>query len=261
MRMPLTSSSSAAASRGWRPRTSCTRAACSFVVLERRAARGRRDPERADRRVHDRRRAGRAARSEARRHQRSARSSASAIGSSRPSRRASRSSSAAAVCTRCRRHRCSASRRGSARSSATGLFSWPGKLRMGAELFVPPRRDEGDESIGAFMTRRFGARGRRPIWPSRCWRASTPATSTGCRCGALPAVRRGGAAARQPAARLPTQARQRSAGRSDGAFRSLPGGLSEMVRALVAALPPGTACDSVSPVRRVARDVASAAVP
>src|SRR6476619_8271886 len=30
----------------------------------------------------------------------------------------------------------------------TRLFSWPGKTRMGAELFVPPRRDSGDESIG-----------------------------------------------------------------------------------------------------------------
>ena len=39
----------------------------------------------------------------------------------------------------------------------TPLFSWAGKVRMGAELFVPARRDDGDESIGAFMTRRFGA--------------------------------------------------------------------------------------------------------
>ena len=39
----------------------------------------------------------------------------------------------------------------------TRLFSWAGKLRMGAELFVPPRRNEDDESIGAFMTRRFGS--------------------------------------------------------------------------------------------------------
>src|SRR4029079_13555142 len=39
----------------------------------------------------------------------------------------------------------------------TGLFSWPGKLRMGAELFVPPRTERVDESIGAFMRRRFGA--------------------------------------------------------------------------------------------------------
>ena len=38
----------------------------------------------------------------------------------------------------------------------TGLFSWAGKLRMGAEVFVPPRRDGADESIGAFMRRRFG---------------------------------------------------------------------------------------------------------
>ncbi|OFV90140.1 MAG: protoporphyrinogen oxidase [Acidobacteria bacterium RIFCSPLOWO2_02_FULL_64_15] len=38
----------------------------------------------------------------------------------------------------------------------TRLFSWPGKLRMGAELFVPARRDQGDESIGQFVARRFG---------------------------------------------------------------------------------------------------------
>src|SRR5262249_54871239 len=38
----------------------------------------------------------------------------------------------------------------------TGLFTWPGKIRMGAELFVPRKTDDADESIGAFMTRRFG---------------------------------------------------------------------------------------------------------
>src|SRR5712671_4109460 len=38
----------------------------------------------------------------------------------------------------------------------TSLFSWAGKIRMGGELFVPPRRDEADESIGAFIARRFG---------------------------------------------------------------------------------------------------------
>src|SRR5919204_524241 len=30
------------------------------------------------------------------------------------------------------------------------------KLCVGAELFVPARRDDADESIGSFMTRRFG---------------------------------------------------------------------------------------------------------
>src|SRR5262249_36528673 len=38
----------------------------------------------------------------------------------------------------------------------TQLFSWPGKVRMAAELVTPPRRDDDDESIGAFMRRRFG---------------------------------------------------------------------------------------------------------
>jgi protoporphyrinogen/coproporphyrinogen III oxidase len=36
------------------------------------------------------------------------------------------------------------------------LFSWPGKLRMGAELLIPPRREQSDESIASFMLRRFG---------------------------------------------------------------------------------------------------------
>ena len=39
----------------------------------------------------------------------------------------------------------------------TRLFTWAGKARMAAELFVPPRRDDADESIGAFMRRRFGS--------------------------------------------------------------------------------------------------------
>ena len=39
---------------------------------------------------------------------------------------------------------------------SSGLFSWPGKLRMGAEMFIPRKSDDEDESIGAFMRRRFG---------------------------------------------------------------------------------------------------------
>ena len=38
----------------------------------------------------------------------------------------------------------------------TPLFSLPGKVRMGMELFVPPRRQNGDESLGSFVIRRFG---------------------------------------------------------------------------------------------------------
>jgi oxygen-dependent protoporphyrinogen oxidase len=36
------------------------------------------------------------------------------------------------------------------------LISWPGKLRMGLDLVVPPRRDASDESLAAFIRRRLG---------------------------------------------------------------------------------------------------------
>jgi oxygen-dependent protoporphyrinogen oxidase len=36
------------------------------------------------------------------------------------------------------------------------LFSWPGKLRMGLDLVIPGRKETADESIAAFLRRRFG---------------------------------------------------------------------------------------------------------
>jgi len=36
------------------------------------------------------------------------------------------------------------------------LVSWFGKLRMVWELFVPPRKEDGDESVASFVRRRFG---------------------------------------------------------------------------------------------------------
>lgn len=36
------------------------------------------------------------------------------------------------------------------------LFSWRGKLRMAMELFLPARRDNADESLASFVTRRLG---------------------------------------------------------------------------------------------------------
>lgn len=38
----------------------------------------------------------------------------------------------------------------------SGLFSWPGKLRMGLDLVRPGRHENGDESIASFLRRRFG---------------------------------------------------------------------------------------------------------
>jgi oxygen-dependent protoporphyrinogen oxidase len=39
----------------------------------------------------------------------------------------------------------------------TPLFSWGGKLRMAAEIFLPRGAMDADESLGAFVRRRFGA--------------------------------------------------------------------------------------------------------
>jgi oxygen-dependent protoporphyrinogen oxidase len=39
----------------------------------------------------------------------------------------------------------------------TPLFSWGGKLRMAAEFFIPYGGQDGDESLGSFVRRRFGA--------------------------------------------------------------------------------------------------------
>jgi len=39
---------------------------------------------------------------------------------------------------------------------ASDLLSWKGKLRLAAERFIPPRRDDGDETIAQFARRRLG---------------------------------------------------------------------------------------------------------
>ena len=38
----------------------------------------------------------------------------------------------------------------------TRLFSWPGKIRMGLDLFLPRRRGNSDESLASFVRRRLG---------------------------------------------------------------------------------------------------------
>lgn len=40
--------------------------------------------------------------------------------------------------------------------ATTKLFSWPGKLRMAADLVLPRRTDEADESLASFVRRRLG---------------------------------------------------------------------------------------------------------
>ncbi|MBN1564313.1 MAG: protoporphyrinogen oxidase, partial [Anaerolineae bacterium] len=38
----------------------------------------------------------------------------------------------------------------------SNLISWPGKMRMGMDLFIPRRKEDSDESLGDFIRRRLG---------------------------------------------------------------------------------------------------------
>ncbi len=120
----------------------------------------------------------------------------------------------------------------------SGLFSWPGKMRMGAELFVPARRAAGDESIGSFMRRRFGDEATTYL--------AEPLLA-GIHAGDVDRL-----SIRAMFPRFPEteerhgsllrafRAQPQRAPAGDGAFMSLPGGLSELVRAVEAALPAGS---------------------
>lgn len=117
----------------------------------------------------------------------------------------------------------------------TRLFSFAGKARMGAEIFVPRRTGVADESIGSFITRRFGSEATAylaepllaGIHAGDVDRLSVRALFPRF----VEAERTHGSLIRA------FRASARREAPSDGAFRSLPGGLSEMVRALVATLP------------------------
>jgi len=136
----------------------------------------------------------------------------------------------------------------------TGLFTWRGKARMGGELFVARRTDDGDESIGSFMTRRFGREATMylaepllaGIHAGDVNRLSMNAlfprlVDAEKKYGSLLRAFRPGAT-REPANREPENPEPRTPNpeprtpNPDGAFKSLPGGLGELVHALIVAL-------------------------
>src|SRR4051812_19189144 len=120
----------------------------------------------------------------------------------------------------------------------TTLFSLAGKLRMGAERFVAPKRDDQDESIGAFMTRRFGAEA--STYLAEPLLAGIHAGDVD-RLSVRALFPRLVDAERQHGSLLkafwkPVRHQPSANSNADGAFKSLPGGLSEMIAALVAAI-------------------------
>jgi len=128
----------------------------------------------------------------------------------------------------------------------TRLFTWPGKLRMGAEVVVPARRSGADESIGAFMRRRFGREATTflaepllaGIHAGDVDRLSMKALFPRL----VEAEQKHGSLLRAFA----SQNREPRTPNPDGAFKSLPGGLSELVRALVRTLGEQNVCTGVT---------------
>jgi protoporphyrinogen/coproporphyrinogen III oxidase len=120
----------------------------------------------------------------------------------------------------------------------TPLFSLKGKLRMAMELLIPPRRDSGDESIGSFIGRRFGSEA--VTYLAEPLLAGIHAGDVH-RLSMLAAFPRLVEAERSRGSVLRAlSAIRTNAGSSPGAFMSLPGGIEEMVTALLQRLPSGT---------------------
>jgi oxygen-dependent protoporphyrinogen oxidase len=132
------------------------------------------------------------------------------------------------------------------------LISVPGKLRMGMDLFIPPRRDDGDESLADFIRRRLGQEAldkiaeplMAGIHVADAERLSLQATFPRF----IQLEQKYGSLIKG----MLTQKARRAAGRGNGAgreemslFMTLQGGLRELVEALVAHLDgellPGTA--------------------
>ena len=117
------------------------------------------------------------------------------------------------------------------------LFTLGGRLRMACEAFIPRRTGDGDESIGAFVRRRFGREAAdyladpllAGIHAGDAERLSVRALFPRL----VDAEQRNGSVLRAFRA-LHMKATPQ------GAFVSLPGGIQELVDALAASLVPGT---------------------
>jgi len=138
----------------------------------------------------------------------------------------------------------------------SGLLSWPGKLRLGAELFVSRRMDESDESLGDFFRRRLGREAlERIIEPlmTGIYAGDAERLSIQATFPRFPDMEREhGSLIR---AMLAARRRQQASGMGGSRwtpFVTLQGGLSELVQALTSRLSAVTIClgRRVTAVRR-----------
>jgi oxygen-dependent protoporphyrinogen oxidase len=126
----------------------------------------------------------------------------------------------------------------------SGLFSWPGKLRMAMDLVLPARRGGGDESLASFVRRRLGqealARVAQPM-VGGIYAADPEELSLEATMPHLLALERAHGSLIRGLVRSGTvTARDAAAGPRYGLLVSLDGGLSRLVDALANRLPAGS---------------------
>ena len=137
------------------------------------------------------------------------------------------------------------------------IFSWPGKLRMGLELLIPSKKTAEDETVGAFVRRRFGReavdRMAQPmvggIYTADVNQLSLQATMPQF----LQMEKQYGSLIRALRRRQKKPAGESSAGARYDLFGSFDRGMQVLVDALQGALPAGT-LRLDSPVQRIQPD-------
>jgi protoporphyrinogen/coproporphyrinogen III oxidase len=133
--------------------------------------------------------------------------------------------------------------------ATTGLFSLAGKARMALDLVLPRASRTGDESIGGFMRRRFGEEAVGYLaQPLLAGIHSGDVERLSMR-ALFPRLVE--AESRYRSLMLAFRA-MRAGPSKEGIFRSLPGGIGELLDALLAALPPAAVRTSAR-VRAVER--------
>ncbi|HXV80991.1 MAG TPA: protoporphyrinogen oxidase [Candidatus Binatia bacterium] len=142
----------------------------------------------------------------------------------------------------------------------TPLFSWAGKLRMAAEILLPRGAANGDESLGAFVRRRFGTealdRVAQPlvggIYAADPDKLSLSATMP--RFKEMERNRRSVILSMHADQRRRARARETGSGARWSLFVTLAGGMQELVEQIASRLPEG--CVRLNtPVARLVRGV------
>lgn len=136
------------------------------------------------------------------------------------------------------------------------LISWPGKIRMGMDFLIPRRKDDADESVGAFVRRRLGQEALEKIAEPMMSGIHVSDPETQSLLGTFPRFRdmekkygslvRGMLAQRRAAASARSMAPDE---KPNTLFVTLKGGLGEMVQTLGDALTDGQVVTGVNAER------------